>query len=50
MRGVELLDLLGMLCGDGSIANVFADHGAILAFHQSVFRRAVRPGLGEFDQ
>ena len=29
---------------------LFADHGAILPFHQRVVRGAVRPGLGEFDQ
>jgi len=50
VRRVEPLPGLGPLGGQGSIAAVLADHGAVLAFYQGVVGGAVGPRLGELHQ
>lgn len=48
--GIELLKRLGVFGRDGSVADVLADHGSVLAFHQRIVGGAVGPRLGELHQ
>jgi hypothetical protein len=47
---VKLIHRLGVLRVDVAIADVLANDGSVLGFHQPVVAGMVRPGLGLFDQ
>jgi len=46
---IEVIDLVGMLGIDVSIADVFADDGAVFGLHQAVVAALPRPAFGLFD-
>jgi hypothetical protein len=46
---VEPVYGLGVLAADMPPANVFANHGAVLGFHQAIVIGMARPRLGLFD-
>ena len=47
---VELLQALGVGCVDGAVAQMLADHRAILGFDQAVVVAVPGPAFGLFDQ
>src|ERR1019366_9108322 len=50
VRGVEVLEGLGVSGVEVTVAHVFADHRAILGFHQSVIVAVPRPAFGLLDK
>jgi hypothetical protein len=50
VRAVEVLDGFGVFGVEVTVAHVFADHRAILGFHQSIIVAVPRPAFGLLDQ